>query len=194
LKETAELPGGGVTVRLRLPEISAGSFWSAFSAEFIVDVSDKLAMELTVANQSDRPFEFENCLHTYFAVGDIGEVSIAGLRGAHYLDKTENGARKQETSEAIRISKETNRTYLDTTSTVVIRDPKLRRVIHVEKNGSNTTVVWNPWTTQRMADFDPVEHQFMVCVESGNVGQNKVTLAPGQAARLKVVLSTEAAQ
>ena len=31
----------------------------------------------------------------------------------------------------------------------------------------------------------------MVCVESGNVKQNKISLAPGQAAALKVVLSSQ---
>jgi D-hexose-6-phosphate mutarotase len=39
-------------------------------------------------------------------------------------------------------------------------------------------------------DFDPAEHRLMVCVESGNVKQNKISLAPGRSAALKVVLSS----
>jgi D-hexose-6-phosphate mutarotase len=61
----------------------------------------------------------------------------------------------------------------------------------VEKFHSNSTVVWNPWTTQKLPDdFDPAEHKNMVCVESGNVKQNKISIASGQTASLKVILSS----
>jgi glucose-6-phosphate 1-epimerase len=191
LIETAATPDGGVTVRFRLPSTAANATWPAYRAEFVVAVTDQLAMELIATNESaDRNFDFENCLHTYFAVGDIRDVSIAGLKGAHYLDKTDKNARKLESADAIRITAETNRVYPDTPGTVEIRDAKFRRTIRVGKSGSAATVVWNPWTTQLMPDFDPAEHRQMVCVESGNVGQNKLSLAPGKTAGLKVVLSS----
>jgi D-hexose-6-phosphate mutarotase len=191
LIETAATPDGGVTVRFRLPSTAANAVWPAYRAEFVVAVTDRLAMELFATNEStDRNFDFENCLHTYFAVGDILDVSIAGLKGAHYLDKTDKSARKLESADAIRITAETNRVYPDTPGTVEIRDAKFRRTIRVDKSGSAATVVWNPWTTQLMPDFDPAEHRQMVCVESGNVGQNKLSLAPGKTAGLKVVLSS----
>jgi D-hexose-6-phosphate mutarotase len=41
-----------------------------------------------------------------------------------------------------------------------------------------------------MPDFDPAEHKHMICVESGNVGRNKMSLAPGKTTALKVVLSS----
>jgi D-hexose-6-phosphate mutarotase len=191
LIETAATPDGGVTVRFRLPSTAANAAWPAYRAEFVVAVTDRLAMELIATNESaDRNFDFEDCLHTYFAVGDILDVSIAGLKGAHYLDKTDKSARKLESADAIRITAETNRVYPDTPGTVEIRDAKFRRTIRVDKSGSAATVVWNPWTTQLMPDFDPAEHRQMVCVESGNVGQNKLSLAPGKTAGLKVVLSS----
>ena len=191
LIETAATPDGGVTVRFRLPSTAANAAWPAYRAEFVVAVTDRLAIELIATNESaDRNFDFENCLHTYFAVGDILDVSIAGLKGAHYLDKTDKSARKLESADAIRITAETNRVYPDTPGAVEIRDAKFRRTIRVDKSGSAATVVWNPWTTQLMPDFDPAEHRQMVCVESGNVGQNKLLLAPGKTAGLKVVLSS----
>ncbi|MEI9960961.1 MAG: hypothetical protein WDM76_07445 [Limisphaerales bacterium] len=134
--------------------------------------------------------EIENCLHTYFHVGDIGRVTICGLKGAHFLDKTDKGAEKLGTHEALPIVAETNRVYHDTPGTMEITDEKYRRTIRVEKSGSRDTVVWNPWTTQLMSDFDPAEHKQMVCVESGNVGRNKISLAPGKNALLKVTLSS----
>ncbi len=191
LVETVARPDDGVTVRFRLPATATLAGGPAFRAELVVAITDQLSMELLTTNVSaDRNFEFEDCLHTYFAVGDIADVSITGLKDAHYLDKTDQGARKLESADAIRIAAETNRVYPDAPGTVEIRDAKFRRAIRAEKSGSASTVVWNPWTTQRMPDFDPAEHRQMVCVESGNVGQNKITLPPGQTRALKVILSS----
>ena len=191
LVESALTPDGGVQVRLQLPKIKAAESWPLFNAEFVVTVGDRLGMELVVANQSpDRDFEFENCLHTYFAVSDIGEISLSGLQGAAYLDKADNGARKLETADTVRITAETNRVYPDTPGAAEIHDAKFRRAIRVEKSHSASTVIWNPWTTQRMPDFDPAEHRQMICVEAGNVGQNKIILAPGAMVPLKLMLSS----
>ena len=151
-------------------------------------------MELVATNDScDGTLEIENCLHTYFHVGDIGAVSLAGLQGAVFLDNAAggNGERKIQNEAALRIARETNRIYLDAAGTVEIHDEQLKRIIRVEKFNSRSTVVWNPWTTQKLPDdFDPAEHAQMVCVESGNVKQNKISLAPGKSSALKVVISS----
>ena len=194
LVKTSAAPDGTVTLYFALPEIPGRAAWKYLRTEFVVTVSDTLTMQLIAANDScDDPLEVENCLHTYFHVGDIGAVSINGLRGAHYLDNAAdgNGELKTQTESPLRIAKETNRLYLDTTNAVEIRDDIFKRTIRVEKFNSHSTVVWNPWTTQKLPDdFDPAEHRHMVCVESGNVKQNTITLVPGKTAALKVVLSS----
>ncbi len=190
LVSTTAEPDGAVALRFRLPETPAKTKWPAFTTEFIIKVAEKLTLELATSNCSNENLTFESCLHTYFEVGDIRKVSLSGLQSTWYLDKADGGRRKQETAETIRIDQETNRTYLNAAGTVEIRDEEFKRVIRIEKSGSNSTVVWNPWTTQLMSDFAVEEHQRMVCVEAGNVGENKVTLAPGKSASLKVVLQT----
>ena len=195
LHETSALPDGGATLRFSLPVTSASAMWPPFTANYVVTVTDRLTLELIVTNCSrERQFSFENCLHTYFHVGDIAQVSVAGLKGAGYLDKADNHAAKTETPESIVISSEVDRTYLDTTSTVEIHDRALHRKILVEKSGSNSTVVWNPWIAKsaQMPDFGEDEYLQMVCVESGNVGRNKLAHAPGRSALLRVVLSSTA--
>ena len=191
LVETSAAADGSVTLQFALPEIPGREAWKNLRTEFVVTVSDTLTMELIAANDGcDDSLEIENCLHTYFHVGDIGAVSIDGLRGAHYLDNAAggNGELKIQTESPLRVAKETNRLYLDTTSAVEIHDENLGRVIRVVKSGSHSTVVWNPWTTQKLPDdFDPAEHKHMVCVESGNMKQNKIALAPGKSSALKVV-------
>ncbi|MBA4150391.1 MAG: D-hexose-6-phosphate mutarotase [Verrucomicrobia bacterium] len=193
LKEILTLPNGEVSARLTLPDLPEAALFPRFTAEYLVTVGAKLTAELIVLNEStDQEFVFENCLHTYFHVGEISAVSVRGLQGVDYLDKVENFARKEETNEEIRIGLETDRVYLDTTGTVEIHDENLRRKIVVEKSGSNSTVVWNPWSAraQQMPDFGNDDYLGMVCVESGNVAENKVTLDAGQSAVLKIVLST----
>ena len=97
-----------------------------------------------------------------------------------------------EAAPAIHITSEVDRVYFDTTAAVEIIDPGFQRTIRVEKSGSQSTVVWNPWIdkSQRMPDFGDDEYLQMVCVESGNVAKNQVTLPPGELAVLKVVLSS----
>ncbi len=191
LSETAAAPDGSVKVVLTLPArllVQAG--WPAATVKFIVTVGETLTMELSVANATAQDFVFEACLHTYFHVGDIAQVSIAGLKGLNYLDKVDNFTRKLETSDAVKISSEVDRVYLNSTGTVKVHDAALHRTLSVEKSGSASTVVWNPWIekAKAMSDFAPDEYKEMVCVEAGNVGESKVTLSPGKSASLKVAL------
>jgi len=189
LISTEAAPQGGATLHFQLPE--AAREWEALRVEFVVSVTDRLAMELIVTNRSeDQTLTFENCLHTYFAVGDIEGIAITGLKGVHYLDETKEGAPALEREEAISIKSRIDRTYLDTTSPAEIHDGKLQRVLRIEKSGSASTVVWNPWTTQPLSDFGSEEYRQMVCVESGNVGPNAITLLPGKTTRIGVVLSS----
>jgi D-hexose-6-phosphate mutarotase len=194
LKEFAPAPDGSVSVRFRLPDCPEASAFSPFSVDYIVTVSQSLKLELVVTNQSETDtLVFEDCLHTYFEVSHINAVSIVGLKGAAYLDKVANFAQKTETDAAIRISSEVDRIYLNTDGPVEIVDTGLERKIRVEKQASLSTVVWNPWIAkaQQMPDFGNEEYERMVCVESGNVASNQIRLAPGEASRLTVKLSTE---
>jgi D-hexose-6-phosphate mutarotase len=191
LKEIHSPAGGSVTVRLILPpgpELADGKI----TVEYLVQVTDALTTELIVRNHSKHDFTFEDCLHTYFSVGDINTVSVAGLKGVDYLDQPAAFARKTEADDVIHFAGEVDRAYLNTTHAVDIHDPSLSRTIRVEKSGSRSTVVWNPWIAKAkaMSDFGDDEYQRMVCVESGNVAENRLTLAPGERAALKVKLSS----
>ena len=193
VKEFAPAPDGSVSVRFRLPEYPEASAFPPFSAEYVITVNEALTLELFVTNNSpDQEFAFENCLHTYFEVGDIKQVSIKGLKGVEYLDKVANFAQKTESNDALRVSSEVDRIYLNTIGPIEILDPKLQRKILVEKQGSLSTVVWNPWITkaQQMPDFGNEEYERMLCVESGNVASNNVKLPPGETSTLRVKLSS----
>ena len=194
LKEFAPAPDGSVSVRFRLPDSPEASSYPPFTADYIVTLSEALTLQLIVTNQAaEDPLTFENCFHTYFAVSDVTAISIVGLKGLSYLDKVANFVQRVETEDAIRISSEVDRIYLNTAGQLEIQDPRLARKIRIEKQGSNSTVVWNPWIarSQQMPDFGNDEYQRMVCVEVGNVSSNEITLPPGRTSTLSVRITSE---
>jgi D-hexose-6-phosphate mutarotase len=85
---------------------------------------------------------------------------------------------------------EVDRVY-SSTSDVILRDPALARSVTIAKSGSASTIVWNPWVdkSRAMADFGDEEWRDMVCVETGNVGDRAITLHPGEAHEMKVIVS-----
>jgi D-hexose-6-phosphate mutarotase len=194
LKEFAPAPDGSVSVRFRLPDCPEASAFPPYTADYVVTVNQSLTLQLIITNRSkDAEFTFENCLHTYFEVADVTAISIHGLKGASYLDKVASFLEKTETSDTLRIASEVDRTYQNTTGTVEIRDPRLGRRIRIEKQGSASTVVWNPWIakSRQMPDFGDEEYERMICIESGNVGSDSVSLPPGGSSTLTVKLSSE---
>lgn len=182
---------GSVVARFRLP---ASVDLPSIVVEYVVTVSQALCAELIVTNNSKGEFTFENCLHTYFTVGDISQTSVSGLKGVEYLDAMDDFARKTEREDAIRFTCETDRVYFNTPHTTEIHDAALRRTIRVEKENSVSTVVWNPWIekAKRMTDYGDEEYKTMVCVESGNVRSEAIKLAPGICSALKLKLGSAA--
>jgi glucose-6-phosphate 1-epimerase len=194
LHEVTTVPEGGVSLRFSLPESSMRAIFPPFMANLAVTITDQLCLELFITNASDdQPFAFETCLHSYFAVSDLKDISIQGLKGVSYLDGLQSMAEKTESAEALRFESEMDRIYFNTDATVEILDPSLQRKIRIEKSGAASTVVWNPWVqkSQQMPDFGNEEFCRMVCVESGNVGPNRVLLPPGRTSALKVTLSSQ---
>jgi glucose-6-phosphate 1-epimerase len=164
-----------------------------FEARFEAVPAERLSMALSVRNTSATAFRFEEALHTYFAVSSIYDVSVTGLEGVTYIDKTDGFRQKTEGNAPIRITKETDQVYLNTESACVIHDPGWNRRIVVAKTGSRSTIVWNPWAEKSagMSDMAPEGWQRMICVESGNAADNAVTLAPGESHTLTVEVTLQ---
>ena len=162
----------------------------AFELRLRVAFGATLQLELEVENRSGQSFGFEEALHSYFAVSDVKQAGVRGLQGARYADKVRNMAVFTEEADELRITGETDRVY-ESTAACRIGDPGAGRTISVEKYGSASTVVWNPWTERaaQMSDLGADTWQGMLCVESANVGSSKITLAPGEAHILRVTVS-----
>lgn len=179
----------GVTVLVHeLTDASATSpeFPHHYRAVAAVELGSSLRMSLRVENTDEVPFTYEAAFHTYLVVTDVTRVEILGLDGAHYHDKVLDTDGVQ--SGPVRITTEVDRVY-SSTATVEVHDPE-RRIL-VEKSGSASTIIWNPWVdkARAMVDFSDDEWRQMVCVETANVGSAAVTLAPGQAHEMTATIT-----
>ncbi len=194
LRDTTQDASGQVVLRMGLvDDASTRALWDhAFDLELIVTVGLTLSMALVTRNTGTAPFTITDALHSYFSVGDIAHTTVQGLDGCAYLDKVQNFAQARQTG-AIAFTGETDRVYTDTTADCLINDPKWDRHIRVAKQGSTSTVVWNPWSEREkaFADMAAGEYREMVCVETCNAGPDQVTLAAGQQHTLLAVISVD---
>jgi glucose-6-phosphate 1-epimerase len=180
LVEIAQTAEGRTIATLELvDDVATRQLWPhAFRLLYQVTVGPALELDLRVDNPGDAPIVFAEALHTYLGVDDIRRTQVLGLAGTDYLDKVRDLQRFSE-SGAVGFAGETDRVYLDTTATCTIADGSRRLV--VAKEGSRTTVVWNPWIAKAkaMRDFGDDEWTGMVCVETVNAFTQQISLPPG---------------
>lgn len=152
--------------------------------EYTVTMGRTFTCSLTLTAGSE-PFDVEQALHTYLAVGDVRDVEVIGLEGAEYLDKTQDYARRRQ-SGAVRFGSETDRVYLVPTD-VEVHDPTGGRRLRVAGRGGANTVVWNPGEAKaaELSPFAPEQWCRFVCVETANVLDSSFVLGPGESRTLE---------
>lgn len=152
--------------------------------------ASELKLELVCINTGKTPLHFEEALHTYNRVGDVGMVRLQGLDAVSFLDNTDSNKKKTQRGDVV-IASQTDNAFMDTQNAVDLLDPKLHRRIRLKKKNSNTTVVWNPWQegAKGLRDLGEGEWKEFLCVEASNIISAAVTLAPAQEHAISAVLS-----
>ena len=156
-----------------------------FAARYSLRIGATLDLVLEVTNRDTVPITFEEALHTYLAVGDVRDVTVAGLQEQAYVDKVLGGSLQPATGMPLMISTEIDRVY-GQPGLITVRDPRLGRDLQVRAGNSAHAVVWNPWADKAaaMADFGDDDWPSMLCVETANVLDRAITVAPGEAHRM----------
>jgi glucose-6-phosphate 1-epimerase len=155
-----------------------------------VRFGSELRLELVSTNTGTTSLRFEEALHTYNRVSDVGQVRLEGLDKVRFLDNTDSNKEKTQRGE-VAITAPTDNAYLDTESEINLLDPAMRRQIRLTKSDSRTTVVWNPWSEGAAAlkDLGDGEWKQFLCVEASNILGSAIELAPGQQHKMTAVLS-----
>lgn len=179
LQTVENLDSGALRLRWQLEESNATrTLWDLDTPVTLdITIGANLQLILTTRNLNDSPVIVSEALHTYFTISDVDKVQVHGLDGCEYYDKVEGMQRKTQTG-AVTISSEVDRVYVNTDTECVIEDQGLQRRIHINKQNSQSTVVWNPWVDKanKMGDLGDDGYRRMLCVESGNALENEVII------------------
>ena len=126
-------------------------------------------------------------MHSYFAISDIQQVRLQGLDGCRYIETLEDWAERRQHGE-LGFTGETDRIYLDVPTRLELLDQGWQRRLVLEVSGSRSAIVWNPWIDKagRLSQFAADAWQRMLCIETANVLDDVVTLAPGASHTLGV--------
>ena len=186
-----ETDEGEAHIQLQLkPNAYTLTQW-AYLFDIILDITigHELSIALNVTNTDTKPFEISTALHTYFSVSDIDNVSIKGLDNRSYYDALKGETLIQDSD--IIIEDEVDRVYSNPAETVTLIDGNAK--INLQQEGSNSLVVWNPWTekSKQMADMTENGYRTMVCLETSNAREDARVLQPNELHVLKAIVSQE---
>lgn len=146
-----------------------------------------VALQLTTTNTAKRTLSISQALHTYLPTADIKSTQIHGLEGAHFLDCLNNWELQAQFG-ALNIHAETDRVYRRHGNISVVTPT---HTTHIDSVHSKSCVVWNPWIdkAKRLSQFDNNAYVNMLCVESANVMDDIITLAPDETATLDMTIT-----
>lgn len=161
-------------------------------AEVTITLSHKLDIALTSTNISNQQQTVGGALHTYFQLSNISNTTISGLDNTSYIDTVGGANTAEKQSGDITITEETDRIYEDTAATVRIYDTEWNRDIAVQKSGSLSTIVWNPWIekSQGMGDLGNEDYHHFVCIEAANARADIYQLDPGDTHTLSTIITS----
>lgn len=171
----------GVTLKFSLEDDAATLELWPYRFQFGLEVrcGRVLEVHLTTRNRSDEAIAVSGALHTYLAVGDVNRVSVEGVEGREFTETVGGRFECPPSGEPLRFSGETDRIYHHG-GAVTLLDPSVGRRVVVEKEGSPSTVIWNPGSEKGAAIGDLPADGFkrFVCVEAAIANERRAIVPP----------------
>ena len=162
-----------------------------WNAELTVRTGEELEVMLESKNISEVPVVVSGALHTYLGVSDISQVRVVNLDGCTYLDTVGERQTRIQKGDVI-FDREVDRIY-DSSSSILLVDDLSGRTILIEKSGSPSTVVWNPWAEKAaaLADLPDEGHLKFCCIEAAIANDKAEIVMPGASHVLMTRISVE---
>lgn len=164
-----------------------------FALSLWVEVGPELKLTLVSHNHDDKSFALTEAFHSYFQVSQAEKVFVSGLQGSECHDKLTD-LPPYSAEDTLSVQPPLDRVYLQQRQPLVLHDPGYKREIHLVKTSAHSSVVWNPGPSlvKGLDDMDDQAWSEMLCVESGNVLTQGVTLQPGQTHQQSLQISVQA--
>ena len=176
--------GAGVTLRFGVSE----GIWNA---EVTVRAGEELEVALESRNVTEVPIVVSGALHTYLGVSDISQVRVVKLDGCEYLDTVGERTMRKQKGDVV-FEREVDRIYGSSSSVLLVDDLSGRTVL-VEKGGSPSTVVWNPWGEKcaALGDMPDDGYQKFCCIEAAIANDRAEIVMPGASHVMMTRISVE---
>ena len=162
-----------------------------WNAELTVRAGQELEVAVETKNFSETPVVVSGALHTYLGVSDISQVRVVNLDGCTYLDTVGEHQHRTQRGDVV-FNKEVDRIYDSSSSTLLVDDLSGRTIL-IEKTGSPSTVVWNPWDAKAaaMADLPDAGYLKFCCIEAAIANDRAEIVMPGGSHVLMTRISVE---
>lgn len=154
-----------------------------FELEVKFTLSTMLSIELTTTNKDNRTFQITQALHSYFAISDIANITIKGVKNKPRFDALTN--QKSLQNEDITFNEEFDSVFQEVENEIILEDKK--SVIHINNENSSSVIVWNPWIekSSSMSAMSADAYREFVCVESANAFEDFKIIEPNSSHTLK---------
>ncbi|MFT4519509.1 MAG: glucose-6-phosphate 1-epimerase [Halioglobus sp.] len=178
---TETIEGTELILGLYSSEASGKYLNGEFEAKYKVSVGSQLTVELGVTNTGSTSLSgIGGALHSYFAISNIDNVLVDGLNNKKFLDQLTGKTMTQ--SGHLQFEQEVDSVYFGTSQPIGLIDELSKRRLQISSEGSESCVVWNPWTdkSKLMGDFPDTGFQTMVCIETANAFSDVRGIEPGE--------------
>lgn len=186
--------GDSVRVEFTLPDTQGNLPGWPHNVELTLTIvmAEQLSITLSSYNLDNVPVTISQALHSYFAVSDVREVTVEGVDSLAYIETLADWEQRTQQGD-LGFAGETDRIYLQTPEQLSIVDPNWNRRICLNSSGSRSAVIWNPWVGRaaELPDMADDGWQRMLCIETANVWDDVVTLAPGATHSLSLKIDSE---
>ena len=145
-------------------------------ANLFINITDKFEYTLETHNCGNSEISFSEALHAYFHVGSRNMSVIKGFNGYEYKNALDGNV--YALSKDLVITDQFDAVFNNHTDSIEIADAEFNRIIKIKKEGSKSTVVWNP--NKDVPEARRGQYNNFICVEPANMGENFITLAPNQ--------------
>jgi len=149
-------------------------------------IGKKLQLTLTSFNGGESTQTYSEALHSYFSVTDSRKAEVHGLDGCQFINTA--GDESTGTQHGpLTFPDEIDQIYISEGDVTILDQCR----IHLAKSNSGNTIAWNPGLQKggSMADLLDEEIHSFVCVETANVRDQSISLAPNQSHSITLTIS-----
>lgn len=155
---------------------------SGLDVSLVVEVSNNnLKLELFSHNRGSAEHSISQALHSYFLISDLSDIGVQGLEQCPNYNKLSD---QYQDPSAIMLRPAIDRVYQHQ-GVINLQDQQFDREFIIEKQHSQSSVVWNSGDEKLPVDIPAAEQNEYLCIEAANTHHyDPIVLAPGQSHKL----------